>query len=312
MPLAFGSFGRAKAPKIVSEQWTQNDLAAHDIIVRPVKPSQFFGHEPLTANLNHLDPALFDTPLVSLLELCDKLNEQTYDVLTYLTWASQAVAGEETALTDFMGEALRVCGYVERGWSLKIQEKLGFSASRNGFVVPDLQIVSVNTSIISLVLKAVVANSTTDGESQLVECAIAAFHENNRTRARLGLHELEDMEMPGILMQGTQLTFYLVPVSKTLAAGAPLPPLALKSGKSSLSSKGPAKRLAVTKCTPPTLPGGRPPSSSSSASSINVAALGNSAGMEDLRARRVYLAYLVAFQGLAEGSCRALRAGTGD
>ena len=53
-------------------------------------------------------------------------------------------------------------------------------------------------------------------EPQLIAEAIAAFSQNNANRVSAGLPELTSRRIPGIVMSGTAVSFYLIPVTETL------------------------------------------------------------------------------------------------
>ncbi|KAF8908545.1 hypothetical protein CPB84DRAFT_1843440 [Gymnopilus junonius] len=60
-------------------------------------------------------------------------------------------------------------------------------------------------------------------EDKLIAEAIAAFHQNNGNHRLAGLPELTYKLMPGIVMIGTAVVFYLIPVTKTLEFIPPVP-----------------------------------------------------------------------------------------
>ena len=55
-----------------------------------------------------------------------------------------------------------------------------------------------------------------DAEPHLVASAIAAFRRANIVRKELGLPRLEERTFAGVIMEGTQPTFYKIPVTRKL------------------------------------------------------------------------------------------------
>jgi len=176
--------------------WTTNELLAYNIRVSSQTPHSFYGIPlPPVASLNDLDPDLVSGTLSTQV-----LKDETYRLLQYLDLASTANAGQESAINDFAREILRV---------------LGGDPDRSAQT--DVTLIHGSSTILLVVQEDKTTVSARDPEAQVIAEAIATFQYNNRTRARLGQHELDTMTIPCITMIGTRPIFYLVPVTQGLS-----------------------------------------------------------------------------------------------
>jgi hypothetical protein len=195
--------------------WTTNELLAYNIRVSSQTPHSFYGIPlPPVASLNDLDPDLVSGTLST-----QGLKDETYRLLQYLDLASTANAGQESAIDDFAREILRVLGYERRGLLLRSRYAIPLliSGDPNRSAQTDVTLIHGSSTILLVVQEDKTTVSARDPEAQVIAEAIATFQYNNRTRARLGQHELDTMTIPCITMIGTRPIFYLVPVTQGLS-----------------------------------------------------------------------------------------------
>ncbi|KAF8815663.1 hypothetical protein BYT27DRAFT_7230171 [Phlegmacium glaucopus] len=177
--------------------WTSNDLVSYNIRVSSQSPNKFYGQPlPTVASLSNLDPNLLSSTLDT-----QGLSDETDRLLQYLYMASRENPGQDSSVTDFVREILRMFGYEKRDLLLR---------------TPQIDLCLVQRS--STILLVVQEDKTTPSpEPHLIAKAIATFQYNNRVRVRLGRPKLDSMTIPCITMIGTRPIFYLVPVTRKLS-----------------------------------------------------------------------------------------------
>ena len=250
------------------KDWTMNDLQAYNITVSSQSPYQFYGKPlPKVKSLTSIDPNLLSGTLGT-----PGLSDETYRLLQYLDLASRVESSQASAVHDFTKEILRALGYEKRGLLLRSRYAIPLlvAGDANRTVQTDVCLVQGSSAVLMVVHWQEDKNTVSvDPEPQVIAEAIAAFHFNNRIRARLAETELGSMTIPCIAMIGTRPIFYLVPVTRELSdavARASYPP----------------SRTVVKKCVV-----------ASNSRSI-------SEGMETPSFRQVALQHYTAFRPLAE------------
>jgi hypothetical protein len=193
--------------------WTSNELQAYNICVQPLISRVFFGFEP-SSTLTQLDPDFVSGTLDS-----EGLSDHTYRLLQYLNLAAHANSGQESAIDDFAKEVLRVVGFEERGTLLRSRFAIPLTicGDSSRTAQADVCLIHGNSAILLVVQEDKTTISNRDPEAQVIAQAIAAFQYNNRVRSRIGLRELEGMDIPCITMVGTRPIFYIVPVTRALS-----------------------------------------------------------------------------------------------
>jgi hypothetical protein len=193
--------------------WTTNELLAYNITVDPLSSRDFFGFQP-SSTLNQLDPKFVSGTLQS-----EGLSDHTYRLFQYLDLATNANAGQESAIDDFAKEILRVIGFEERGTLLRSRFAIPLTICGDSkrAAQTDVCLVHGNSTILLVVQEDKTTISNRDPEAQVIAQAIAAFQYNNRVRSRIGLRELEGMDIPCITVVGTRPIFYIVPVTRALS-----------------------------------------------------------------------------------------------
>jgi len=125
-------------------------------------------------------------------------------------------------------EVLRIMSYDEGPRTFLLANcKLPFVMSYNSSLSASAQMVLMDES--GLILLVVQTNSPytepSTAEARAIASAIAAYQNNNRIRAELGLCALDEMTIPCIAILGTHSYFYKVPVTRSLndsaATGTP-------------------------------------------------------------------------------------------
>ena len=252
-------------------QWSTNELSAYNITVRRQSVVDFFGHE--LPSIDHLDPNLlssiqFNIPAPPPTGTC----MQTLRFLKLLIWISGAphMPDSDSIITDFTCSVLRVTGFelrvdgvvlIRRGLSLAICGDINRKST------PDLSLITYHVTplILLLVQRDKPGFGSNGPEAPLIASAIAAFQNNNRNRAKMGLPALDAMTIPCITMVGTRPCFYKVPVTQHLSDCV-------------VTGQFPLQQTVVTCCAPPSAP----------------------EGMRSVDYRHTALRYYAAFCGVAE------------
>ncbi|KAF8888734.1 hypothetical protein CPB84DRAFT_1749462 [Gymnopilus junonius] len=191
--------------------WTMNELLAFNIQVVPANTTVFFGNPELPQP--SISPMILDNLQMPDGDILD--DEQDF----FLHLSSMESGFEESTVDDFASLLLCLLKY-NSGRQCMICSRKEISFIMAGqWVDAKTDICIIEDGLFILLVQedkhqgqAYLHNI----EPQLVAEAIAAFHQNNRNRRLAGLPELTYKLMPGIVMIGTAVVFYLIPVTKTL------------------------------------------------------------------------------------------------
>jgi hypothetical protein len=112
-----------------------------------------------------------------------------------------------------------VLGYEKRGLLLRSHcaIPLLICGDSNQSAQTDITLIQGSSTILLVAQEEKPTIIARGPEPQVIAEAIATFQRNNRTRAQLGLPELDSMTIPCITMIGTRPIFYLVPVTHELS-----------------------------------------------------------------------------------------------
>lgn len=231
------------------------------ITVKLTSPEEFFLSTP-NLSLDHLDPAILTSP-VGPSETFVQFSDSTACYLSSLDIATRPNLDNliPSRVINLMRETLNLLDFSTRGRHLCTGSPIPGEASDSNTALPTLNLIHGTQR--PLVLLLVVGENTID---RVLSEAIEAFQFNNRMRIERGLLSLEEMTIPCIGMDGTQPTFYLVPVSLVLSECA-------------ITGRRPETETVMEVCRTP-------------------ADLGE--GMEDMRYRKLALQCLLAFKELAK------------
>ncbi|PPQ87155.1 hypothetical protein CVT25_000145 [Psilocybe cyanescens] len=192
--------------------WTINELLPFNIQVAPVNATLFFEDPDLP------QPSISET-ILNNLQMPDDgdISEDARDFFLHLSSVENAF--EESAVDDFAALLLRLMKYNSGRQSL-IRSRKDISFIMAGHRVDAKADVCVmENNLFSLLVKEDRRQGQgylQDIEPQLVAEAIAAFHHNNGSRTLAGLPKLTYKRIPGIVMIGSAVVFYLIPVTDTL------------------------------------------------------------------------------------------------
>jgi hypothetical protein len=257
--------------------WTSLELIAYRIAVTAQSPQEFFGQ--------NADPPwenILDFSLVNSAPYADDLPNDIFHYLTLLDLATNG--GQDHILNDFSRETLRILGFVERGLALSTAYDIPLGICGGGTnygggkptepIAPaDVCLLDGWRSMILLVLqtdRTRINRPTGQPEPQVIAGAIAAYQNNNKKREARGLPAVDAMTIPCITMNGTQPTFYLVPVTRELSVAV-------------MTGRYPYVETKVTKCVTTFGPNGQVRES-----------------METAEYRRLAFQRFIAFRGLAK------------
>ena len=252
-----------------ASDWTQGELLAYNISVKHQSSYDFFGFEPDSA-LNQVDPQFLSNNL-RLDSDNSEVSDETLRLLEYLNLATRVNVGQESAISDFVKEILRILGFEERGTLLRSRYAIPFTISGDSSrsAQTNVCLVHGSSSILFIVQEDKDTISGKDPEAQVIAEAIATFQYNNRARKQMGLDMLDEMVVPCIVMVGTRPIFYKVPVTMQLNDAV-------------ITAEYPSQATIVAKCVVNT----------------NIRRLGE--GMEVLEFRKAALQHLDAFKNLAK------------
>ncbi|TFK95372.1 hypothetical protein BDV98DRAFT_517787 [Pterulicium gracile] len=127
----------------------------------------------------------------------------------------------DSAVLDFVNQLFHVVNYARRHrvgrsrrnldlvvygelTSTRIDFSLYSSVQKETFLIVQVDIYHEGREVLQ------------DSQARVVASALAAFTENNANRERMGLPQLEHKVIPGIIMNGTSPTFFMIPVSEEL------------------------------------------------------------------------------------------------
>ncbi len=207
--------------------WTPNELLAFNIKVVPTNATVCFGDPVLP------QPSISPIILGNLAMPDDDISNDEKAFFLHLSSVENGY--EESAVDDFAALLLRLMKY-NQGPECMIRTRKEISFFMAG------QRVAANTDVCVIDRDAVILVVQEDKvkfyqpalsnflmtsqrqyqahfaeiEPQLIAEAIAAFSQNNSNRVSAGLPKLTSRRMPGIVMIGTAVSFYLIPVTDTL------------------------------------------------------------------------------------------------
>jgi hypothetical protein len=207
--------------------WTINELLAFNIQVVPANATVFFGDPELP------QPSISPTILAKLQMPDGDILDDERDFFLHLSSVENGF--EDSAVDDFAALLLRLMKYNSGRQRLirsrkeisfimaghRVDTKTDVCVIEDGLFILLVQEDKVN--FCQLVESNFLMSSQRQGqgylhdiEPQLVAGAIAAFHQNNGNRRLAGLPKLTYKRMPGIVMIGSAVVFYLIPVTDTL------------------------------------------------------------------------------------------------
>ncbi|PPQ74454.1 hypothetical protein CVT26_001115 [Gymnopilus dilepis] len=196
-----------------ADKWTKDDLAAYNVKFRQEDFATFFDLPELPDPSHTVKPSLLSAPTSA--GASDK------DSLQFLRSMERAIEEgplEPSAVVDFAVTLLEALHYDQMPYVLCRWKNLEFIMS--GEMVQaeiDVSLLEPTSPVenVHLILLASRPNQD-DTEPHLVASAIAAFRRTNIVRKELGLPRLEERTFAGVIMEGTQPTFYKIPVTRKL------------------------------------------------------------------------------------------------
>ncbi|KAI6019048.1 hypothetical protein PISMIDRAFT_110908 [Pisolithus microcarpus 441] len=194
-----------------SNDWTINELDAYNISIVSEDCVTFFGTDILPLPNHHHD-------LINNLTADEMENEDSYRVVHYMDLATNRVPDEESAVDDFVMQLLHMMGYATRAASrdLHSHKAIPFLICGEWKNAKADVCVMDGYEILLVVQEDKCHMQLGDPNAQLITTAIAAVQNNNQMQSILGSDVLDFKEMAGIIMIGTHLTFFKIPVTKEL------------------------------------------------------------------------------------------------
>ncbi|KAI5983897.1 hypothetical protein EDD15DRAFT_2178197 [Pisolithus albus] len=168
-----------------SNDWTVNELDAYNISIVPEDCATFFGTDVLPLLDHHHD--LVNNPTADEME-----DDDSYLAALYMDLAANQVPDQESAVVDFVKQLLHT-----------------MDAKADVCIMDDYEVLLV-------VREDRRHMEVADPNARLIAAAIAAVQNNNRMRSMVGSDVLGFKEMAGIIMLGTHLTFFKIPVTEEL------------------------------------------------------------------------------------------------
>lgn len=252
--------GLIRSAKSASD-WAYSDLNAYNVKTHELDASSFFGHMPAA-----LPPGADEFCTARDWRLVQ--NEDVFVPLRLLEHARGAAGVHESAVDDFAMALFRVVGYVSQAWVARSRMPIPLTiCGETRSAQADVCLLN-DRCIILLVQEDKRYLSDAPPEPQLIAEAVAAFQQNNAIRRyKLGVPELEEEVMPGIIMVGAFPVFYKITVTRELADCV-------------ASGRFPQSETHVLSCSP----------------SNNGVPLDRTLGMADLGCREVALKYFESFK----------------
>jgi hypothetical protein len=196
--------------------WTQSDLTSYNITIVSQASLQFYGANlPTIATLN-LDPNLLNATVHA-----QGLAIDTRRLLQYIDLSVYTFPKQESAIDDLSRELLRQLGFEALAYNSVLRTRHALPL----WICHSKASAQTNVSLVQpqaegnilLLQENKTGTSDHDPEPQLIAEAIAAFQFNDAIRARRGLPPLPLMTFPCIVMVGSNLSFYTVPVTRDLS-----------------------------------------------------------------------------------------------
>ncbi|KAJ7457269.1 hypothetical protein B0H11DRAFT_2199785 [Mycena galericulata] len=198
------------SPKSGSD-WTENELNALNVTIETLDPISFFG-SPLPAPT--VDP-IFLNNLKRPSGQISKDNRLFFRYLEDATGSFPSGSPAESAV-DFVAFLLKIMDYDEPERVVHQRQEIGFlMCGHKVNAKPDVVLMD-DENYILLVQEAKRQLSPDGAEPQLIAAAVAAYSANIRFRNALGLPPVTSKVFAGIVMLGTALTFYKIPISSEL------------------------------------------------------------------------------------------------
>jgi hypothetical protein len=203
----------------LGKDWTADDLASYNIVVRSQTKRDFFGTAVLPNPTGPLLQAFLTTQSrTDAVEM--HASPGTRQLLHYLELAMVPRFGHQTAVANFATELLKALGY-DAHWGIAFIGRnlpLFICGSTS---VAETDVCIMDDGEVFLLLqedkRRTVANSK-DPEPQIIAAAIAAYSANNITReTMLYLPRKESIMFPAITLDRTNPTFYKITVSSGLS-----------------------------------------------------------------------------------------------
>ena len=227
-------------------QWSNNELSAYNITIQTQSVIDFFGQE--LPSIDHLDPnLLFSIQSNPPTRPPNGTSVDTLSFLNQLSWIwYHPNSLFPTTIPNFTWSVLRVTGFerrVDAGIVMLCDLSLAICGDTNRSATPDLSLITYHSLPLTLLVvqRDQPAFGSNGLEAPLVASAIAAFQNNNRNRAKMGLPTLDTMTVPCITMVGTRPCFYKVPVTQHLSDCV-------------ITGQFPLQKTVVTCCSPPATP----------------------------------------------------------
>ena len=178
--------------------WTHNELKAYNIIVEYQDAATFFG-QPLPNPPVHPD-------LLNYLSADDQTDDEAFILLRLMELAMVPRPSQESATADFAAHLLKILGYAPRPRVIRTRNDIPFLiCGEYRKAQTDVCILSRDGILINLLVQEDKRHfGIMEPLPRLVAEAIAAFQDNNATRARvLRQPPIASKVMAGIEMTGT-------------------------------------------------------------------------------------------------------------
>ncbi|TFK38810.1 hypothetical protein BDQ12DRAFT_712739 [Crucibulum laeve] len=196
--------------------WAPNDLRAFNIqVIRQDAPT-FFGQQELPIPQN-ISPIIWNNVAAPPGIQLSKVEQHFF---AYLEDAMRMPPGEESLVDDFAVFLLSMLDYDNGYRVVHTRKEMSFYMCGSRVdAKADVTVIERRGPLfqyILLVQEDKRYQSGEDPEPQVIAEAIAAFHQNNRTRDSINLPPLESHIFPAITLVGTAATFYKITITRDL------------------------------------------------------------------------------------------------
>src|ERR1700761_6011924 len=207
-----------------SNEWTQLDLLAYNIVVIPQDFDTFFNPSP-EDDLKALQRTSSISSEIWTTESAEKMkNDDNYTLMRLMELVhNHPITGIPSSPSiDFTTHLLRVTGYTTRHNLIRTREQIPFLICRQQrHAMMDVCILDEHNEILLIVLedkRHYPSSPPGDPEAQAIAASIAVFQYTAELhRTTLGLPPLIEKTVPCIIMRGSSPIFYRVPISAELS-----------------------------------------------------------------------------------------------